>query len=84
MTSLIGKKLDSGKRLEKNQKIEKETNLYFSNSCFVQKRIPANNKKLINMGHSKILLRNGIIVVKVLIERQEKQTDIGDNNPELS
>ena len=36
MTSLSGKKLDSGKRVKKNQKIEKETNLYFENKRFAQ------------------------------------------------
>jgi len=44
---LIGKKLDSGNKVKKNQKIEKEINLYLRKRRFAEKIIVIKNKKLI-------------------------------------
>jgi len=59
MTSFIGIKLDSGNNVRKNQKIEKETNLYFENRRFAENRMNIKNKKLISTGNSKMLFEMG-------------------------
>ena len=56
---LMGKNLIQATRVRKNQKIEKETNLYFENSRLAKNKIVAKNKKLIKRVISKILLKTG-------------------------
>ena len=54
-----GNKLDSGNNVKKNQRTQKNTNLYFVNRFFAQKRIVIKNIRLIKTGSSKILLNTG-------------------------
>jgi hypothetical protein len=56
---LTGKGIASGKRFKKNQKIEKEISLYLGYKRRAEYRITIKNKKLNNVGASKILLEIG-------------------------
>ena len=55
MTFLSGKKLDSGNSVKKNQKIEKDTNLYFKKMRFAKRRMAVKNKNPNKTGNSKML-----------------------------
>ena len=57
ITSFIGTRPDSGKRVKKNQKIPKDINRYLRNNFIAAAKITIKNKKL-NKAGSSIMLRD--------------------------